>query len=127
MAAHITINNPIFDKAHLPEFIEDHLQEFVKHFDIRVDENGFVTGKVSPADVVTLGYQLLAWTVLSNRQELQKLIEEQFHEQTHDGHVHQNVIDTVTDNPVVTLDQIDSTTYIHEHHEEQDHTGHNHT
>lgn len=104
--AQITISNPVFDPAELSEFVVDQLQEFVRQHNVKIDEHGFVSGDLSPAQVVSLGYQLLAWVVLSNRYELQKIIEQQFHEQTHDGHVHQNIID---------IDQIDSMNEGHDH------------
>lgn len=45
------------------ELIFDELQEFCKKFNIVIDENGFVHGDMLPADVMSLGYNLIAITI----------------------------------------------------------------
>lgn len=46
-----------------PELIFDELQEFCKKFNIVLDEHGFVHGDMTPSNVMSLGYNLLAITI----------------------------------------------------------------
>jgi hypothetical protein len=48
-----------------PELIYDELNAFCKHFNIIVDDTGFVHGDMLPRDVMSLGYTLIAIAIAS--------------------------------------------------------------
>ena len=55
--------------ANLGEYLLDELQEFAKHHQLTLDDAGFVVGDVLPTDVLSLGYRLLAWTLVYKTEE----------------------------------------------------------
>ena len=50
-----------FDEKDLPEIFMDELEGFAEEFQLAMDKDGFVTGTMTPSDVSSLGYKMLAW------------------------------------------------------------------
>lgn len=53
------------DEDDLPGYVIDEIKGFNEHHQIVLDKDGFVSGNMTPADVSSLGYKLIAWVLTS--------------------------------------------------------------